>query len=107
MCDRCDALARDNERLRETNREQLERLNAMYLRVAHYYNPDGTPKAPPAKVEPPFVIFDARFACPRCNKQHIDEREFVTTPHRVHRCVDDAAGKGCGFEFAATIRGIR
>lgn len=37
--------------------------------------------------------------CPRCRKQHIDEGEFATRVHRTHRCVDDAAGKGCGFEW--------
>jgi len=37
--------------------------------------------------------------CPSCHKQHIDEGEFATREHRTHRCVDDAAGTGCFFEW--------
>jgi hypothetical protein len=37
--------------------------------------------------------------CPVCKKQHIDEGEWATRPHRTHACVDDAAGKGCGVAF--------
>src|SRR5271170_90887 len=37
--------------------------------------------------------------CPACSKQHLDEGEWVTRPHRTHRCVDDSAGKGCGNEW--------
>jgi hypothetical protein len=41
----------------------------------------------------------ATLHCPSCSKLHIDEGEFATRPHRTHRCVDDAAGKGCGHEW--------
>jgi hypothetical protein len=37
--------------------------------------------------------------CPACNKLHVDEGEFATRPHHTHRCVDDAAGNGCGHEW--------
>lgn len=37
--------------------------------------------------------------CPACKKQHIDEGEWAVKPHHTHRCVDDAAGKGCGTEW--------
>ena len=41
--------------------------------------------------------------CPLCRKQHIDEGEWAERPHRVHRCVDDACGKGCGNEWRASL----
>lgn len=37
--------------------------------------------------------------CPNCGKQHVDEGRFARHPHRTHRCVDDAAGRGCGREW--------
>lgn len=37
--------------------------------------------------------------CPFCLKQHVDENQWVTTPHRTHVCVDDIAGSGCGKPF--------
>jgi hypothetical protein len=37
--------------------------------------------------------------CPDCHKQHIDEGEWATRLHHTHRCVDDAAGTGCGHEW--------
>jgi hypothetical protein len=40
--------------------------------------------------------------CPSCKKLHLDENEWVTRPHRWHRCVDDSAGKGCGHEWRIT-----
>lgn len=63
----------------------------------------------------PLVIF-----CPRCGMQHIDEAEFATKLHRVHRCVDRvvlgavgelAAGEappyttlpGCGYEWQPAL----
>lgn len=39
----------------------------------------------------PTVLF-----CPACGKQHVDEGEWATRPHRRHLCVDDRAGRGCG-----------
>jgi predicted RNA-binding Zn-ribbon protein involved in translation (DUF1610 family) len=44
-------------------------------------------------------MMQAFLFCPQCHKQHIDEGEFATRVHRTHRCVDDAAGSGCGFEW--------
>jgi hypothetical protein len=46
--------------------------------------------------------------CPVCEKPHVDEGEFVKKPHRTHRCVDDAAGKGCGHEWRVEdyVRGV-
>lgn len=43
--------------------------------------------------------------CPGCTKRHIDEGSFAQTPHKTHRCVDDAAGAGCGREWES--EGIR
>lgn len=37
--------------------------------------------------------------CPNCKKPHVDEGIWAEKPHRTHRCVDDAAGKGCGREW--------
>ena len=34
--------------------------------------------------------------CPRCLKQHIDEGEFATKPHKIHAC------QFCGLGFAAS-----
>lgn len=49
--------------------------------------PDGMPGEPAS-------------CCPKCTKDHYDEGEWATRPHRTHRCVDDRAGKGCGHEWA-------
>lgn len=51
---------------------------------------------PPSDQEVPI---DVILHCPTCKKQHIDEGEWATRPHRTHQCVDDAAGKGCGMAF--------
>lgn len=37
--------------------------------------------------------------CPYCKKQHVDEGQWATRPHRTHACVDDVAGKGCRKPF--------
>lgn len=37
--------------------------------------------------------------CPACGKLHVDEGEWAARAHHVHRCVDDAAGAGCGAEW--------
>lgn len=37
--------------------------------------------------------------CHACGKDHHDDGEWATRPHRTHRCVDDKAGKGCGHEW--------
>lgn len=42
-------------------------------------------------------------ACPSCRKYHIDEGEWAERAHYTHRCVNDAAGPGCGAEW--TIEG--
>lgn len=45
-------------------------------------------------------------SCPHCQKPHVDEGVFAEKPHRTHRCVDDAAGKGCGSEWDAEFAEI-
>lgn len=37
--------------------------------------------------------------CPSCSKQHFDEGVWAMKAHHTHRCVDDAAGPGCGHEW--------
>lgn len=37
--------------------------------------------------------------CTWCGKRHVDEGEWEKRLHRTHRCVDDAAGTGCGREW--------
>ena len=41
----------------------------------------------------------AALACTSCWKAHVDEGIWATRPHTTHRCVDDAAGRGCGAEW--------
>lgn len=41
--------------------------------------------------------------CSACKKQHIDEGAFAQKTHKTHRCVDDAAGKGCGSEWETEV----
>jgi len=51
--------------------------------------------------------------CPQCGKQHIDEGEWVTRVHHVHKCVDSigrnalgeqvSLGGGCGFEWQPAL----
>lgn len=38
-------------------------------------------------------------ACPICHQQHVDQDEWATRPHRVHRCVAGPFGEGCGHEW--------
>ena len=61
-----------------------------------------------AAADPPLVR-TALLWCPFCRKQHIDEGVWRTKPHRTHRCVDDADGKGCGREWTLDERifGVR
>src|SRR4051812_46925725 len=46
--------------------------------------------------EKPLSLLGAIMHCPNCSKRHIDEGEFATRMHHTHRCVNDAAGVGCG-----------
>lgn len=52
-------------------------------------------RAREANIEP----IQAPLFCPSCKKQHCDESEWSRTPHKVHRCVDDCFGAGCGHEW--------
>lgn len=50
--------------------------------------------------------------CPACGKRHVDFGEWARRLHRTHRCVDDAAGNGCGHKwridhYAFGVRWIR
>ena len=46
--------------------------------------------------------------CPACGKAHVDEGVWAVRSHREHRCVDDAAGFGCGhaWRMDQTVRGV-
>jgi hypothetical protein len=41
--------------------------------------------------------------CPSCGKQHVDEGEWATRPHRRHLCLDDARGAGCGARWEVVV----
>lgn len=58
-----------------------------------------------------FVPMPLVIHCPQCGLQHVDEGEFATKKHRVHRCVTrvikfqaqdgeaQSEQPGCGFEW--------
>jgi len=54
------------------------------------------------------IIEPVVMECPECHKLHVDEGEFAKRPHHTHRCVDDAAGTGCGHEWRLEhyVRGV-
>jgi hypothetical protein len=74
-------------------------------------NGQKAPVIPVEVLERAIVAADSSFAlrlispepallyCPKCGKQHCDEGEWATRPHKTHRCVDDRFGKGCGEEW--------
>lgn len=44
----------------------------------------------------PFVL-----RCPNCGREHVDEGEWETRPHRTHLCLE------CRIEFEVTLRGVK
>jgi len=63
------------------------------------YNERHTPLLvwDPGEPWPPHYRDDMEeLQCPECGKRHIDEGALAQQRHWQHRCVEDAAGVGCG-----------
>lgn len=48
------------------------------------------------ELEKPEPVLELLIICPRCFKQHVDEGEYATKPHKNHSC------QFCGLTFQAS-----